>query len=105
MATPTKDPAKNRETVSALILHELDNVVCLLRDHTKDQNPMLTQGNVPPVTSDIALGHKVAIKEIPKNTPVIKCGAEIGLATKNIRAGDHVHVHNLSGFLERELSL
>ncbi len=49
-------------------------------------------------------GHKVAICDIKKGDNVIKYGYPIGHATENIKAGDHVHTHNvktnLSGTLE-----
>jgi altronate dehydratase small subunit len=43
----------------------------------------------------IPFGHKVAIREICQGDPIIKYGEAIGLATQNIKVGQHVHVHNL----------
>lgn len=43
----------------------------------------------------IAVGHKVALVEIPSGEKVIKFGCPIGSATRAIRAGEHVHTHNL----------
>ena len=43
----------------------------------------------------IAVGHKVALVEIPVGEKVIKFGCPIGSATRAIRAGEHVHTHNL----------
>ena len=40
-------------------------------------------------------GHKRAITDISKGTAVIKYGFSIGNATEDIKAGDHVHSHNL----------
>jgi len=44
---------------------------------------------------DIALGHKIALRNIGKGEKVIEYGDVIGAATKDIATGEHVHVHNL----------
>lgn len=43
----------------------------------------------------IPRGHKVALKDIAKGAQVHKYGQSIGVATFDIPAGEHVHVHNL----------
>lgn len=43
----------------------------------------------------IAVGHKVAIRDIGLGEKVIKFGCPIGSTTQAIRAGAHVHTHNL----------
>ena len=49
-------------------------------------------------------GHKYALRDIAKGENVIKYGNPIGHATADIKAGEHVHTHNvktnLSGNLE-----
>lgn len=49
-------------------------------------------------------GHKVALRDIKKGENVIKYGYPIGHALEDIKAGEHVHTHNiktnLSGVLE-----
>ena len=40
--------------------------------------------------------HKVALTAIPTGATVIRYGQPIGLATRDIAAGEHVHVHNLA---------
>ncbi len=47
---------------------------------------------------DVQSGHKIALRDIPQGGPVVKFGQRIGSATEDIRTGDHVHVHNVSGF-------
>ena len=47
------------------------------------------------VQADIPAGHKVAVGTIASGTPVTKYGQPIGLATRDIQPGDHVHSHNL----------
>jgi altronate hydrolase len=41
-------------------------------------------------------GHKVAVRDVPKGQPVHRYNQIIGFATQDIRAGDHVHVHNVA---------
>lgn len=49
-------------------------------------------------------GHKIALSDIKKGENVIKYGYPIGHAVEDIKAGDHVHTHNiktnLSGVIE-----
>jgi (2R)-sulfolactate sulfo-lyase subunit alpha len=44
---------------------------------------------------DIPLGHKIALKDFKAGDTVIKYGQDIGRVVAAIRAGEHVHVHNL----------
>lgn len=53
---------------------------------------------------NIAQGHKICLRDISKGEAVIKYGAPIGRATCNIKAGDHVHTHNLKTNLGAEVS-
>lgn len=43
----------------------------------------------------IPFGHKFALREIPSGGEIRKYGEIIGLATRAIRVGEQVHVHNL----------
>jgi (2R)-sulfolactate sulfo-lyase subunit alpha len=45
----------------------------------------------------VPLGHKIALRDLAAGERVIKYGVPIGVATRDIRAGEHVHVHNLKG--------
>jgi len=44
---------------------------------------------------DIGIGHKLAGQDIAPGDAIIKYGVPIGTATKPIRAGEHVHMHNM----------
>ena len=44
---------------------------------------------------DIPLGHKIALKDFAVDDTVIKYGHDIGKVVADIRAGDHIHTHNL----------
>ena len=43
----------------------------------------------------IPLGHKIALKDFKVGDTAIKYGEDIGKVVAEIRAGEHVHVHNL----------
>jgi altronate dehydratase small subunit len=47
------------------------------------------------VAERIPFGHKFAIRNIQHGEPILKYGEVIGVATREIRPGEHVHVHNL----------
>jgi (2R)-sulfolactate sulfo-lyase subunit alpha len=47
------------------------------------------------LTADVPLGHKLALTDIPANADVIEYGLRIGIATRDIRRGDYVHIHNV----------
>lgn len=47
------------------------------------------------VAGRVPFGHKVALRQIDKDEPVLKYGEAIGLAASAIGAGDHVHTHNV----------
>ncbi len=75
---------------SCLRISDKDNVIVALQD--------LHQGEVingVTLLSDIKKGHKIAITDIKQGTDVIKYGYPIGMATTEIKKGEHVHTHNL----------
>jgi len=47
-------------------------------------------------TSRIPAGHKMAVRDIPAGKPARRYNQIIGFATGDIKAGEHVHVHNLA---------
>lgn len=55
----------------------------------------MSQGIKLMALNDIPLGHKIALKDIKKGETVIKYGRPIGSASKDIKLGEHVHIHNL----------
>ncbi|MCX7779527.1 MAG: UxaA family hydrolase [Negativicutes bacterium] len=53
------------------------------------------------ISETILFGHKFAIVAIPQGRPVVKYGEIIGAATRDIAAGEHVHVHNVESIRGR----
>jgi altronate dehydratase small subunit len=49
------------------------------------------------VREEIPFGHKIALRKIPKGSPVIKYGERIGRAIRTIEPGELAHVHNVEG--------
>ncbi len=88
-------------SIGAVRLHPGDNVLCLLRDHAGGEVPQTAGGPGPALRAPVALGHKVALEPIAKGGEVRKYGVPIGRATRDIAEGDHVHLHNLKGFLDQ----
>ena len=48
-----------------------------------------------PTVSDIPIGHKIALADLKKDDTVMKYGVDIGRAVAPIKAGEHLHVHNV----------
>ncbi|PQA83615.1 galactonate dehydratase [Limnohabitans sp. TS-CS-82] len=74
-------------------IHAQDNVVIarsqLVGGTVLAQEGVAVSGLVPP-------GHKVATCAIAKGQPVRRYDQIIGMATRDIAAGEHVHTHNLA---------
>ena len=45
--------------------------------------------------NNVPLGHKVAMRALAKDKPVLKYGRPVGKAVQDIARGAHVHTHNL----------
>ena len=45
--------------------------------------------------SAVPIGHKVALKNLDTGDTVIKYGVDIGKVVAPIKAGEHLHVHNV----------
>src|SRR5262245_22857335 len=86
-----------------------DNVATLLDEVTRAQTTVRVLGTgSQDVTAlePIAQAHKIALREIAEGEEVIKFGVAIGRASKHIRAGQWVHLHNCaSNFDERSQTL
>ena len=84
----------------ALKCHPNDNVAVIFAENVKSGDNVRVIGKDGSIeklviNSDIPYGHKLAVKEIRIGEPILKYGESIGAATKEIRVGDYVHVHNL----------
>ncbi len=76
-------------------LNPLDNtVVC--RRPIKAGEIIIVNGEPIEITEDVAVGHKIATREIRNGEAVVKYGVRVGSATAEIQPGTHVHLHNLT---------
>ena len=85
----------------AIAIHPDDNVATLIDAVRLSEEIEVMLGaarSLLRAAATIPSGHKMALRDIPQGGPVIKFGQRIGRATIPIRAGDHVHVHNVAGF-------
>lgn len=73
-------------------LNPADDVV-IARIEIPAGTELLKEGVRVAVT--VPAGHKIAIRDIDEGKPVRRYNQIIGYSTKPIRAGEHVHVHNL----------
>jgi len=81
------------------VVEKEDNVGTAVGDPIRSGETIGTEGRLQNVTvtakADIPYGHKIALKDIPKGAQVTKYGLSIGSALEDIKAGDHVHIHNV----------
>lgn len=75
-----------------------DYVALALRDAHKGEKIVFDDVTVT-LLEDIPFGHKVALRDIKAGEDVIKYDYPIGHATQDIKAGQHVHLHNLKSNL------
>ena len=87
--------------ILAIVIHEKDTVAVALEALPEGSEVIVAPGDAPALriklVSPIPMGHKFALKDHEKGTPVIKYGEPIGTSTAAIARGEHVHVHNVAG--------
>lgn len=82
------------ERLRALVLDPADNVAVAVSDLAAGDRVAAPAGTVV-AAEPVPTGHKVALRAIASGSAVLKYGEVIGLATRHIDAGAHVHVHNV----------
>ena len=83
----------------ALVVHPDDDVGVALRDVAAGETiDVRRRGVTEPVRvlEAVPLGHKFALHALATGAPIRKYGEAIGVASADIEAGAHVHVHNLA---------
>jgi altronate hydrolase len=82
-------------SVDAVFLHADDNIAVAGRrcsmGHELQAGPYRVR-----LPADVPLGHKIALRPIPRGERVRKFGQTIGFATCDIQPGEWVHTHNLA---------
>ncbi len=82
------------DTMNTLLLSPTDNIVVLAKSLAAGA-ALEIGGRQHHLTHALALGHKLAARPIRAGDKIIKYGAPIGSATCEIKAGEHVHLHNM----------
>ena len=83
------------ETDSRLLLLSPDDNVFVIRSPVAKGEEIAVSGRKVKVAGQVGLGHKIARHAIGKGEKVVKYGAPIGSATRDIAPGDHVHLDNV----------
>jgi altronate dehydratase len=92
----------------AVRLHSDDNVAIAKLDLQVGTALFLESQEEPiqrfSVRQGVPTGHKLAVKHILAGEPILRYGQVIGLASRTIQPGDHVHIHNvgLQDFARKE---
>jgi altronate hydrolase len=77
-----------------LHLHPDDNVLV-----ARASAPAGTEVKLANITATLShaipLAHKIAYRDIVAGERILKYGMPIGIATEDIAAGAHVHIHNI----------
>jgi len=76
-----------------------DHVATALRDLAAGETVAIDQDTIL-LRDAVPLGHKLALRDLAAGEAVLKFGWPIGKALAPIRAGDHVHAHNVATLLE-----
>jgi len=90
--------ASGRSKIDAVVINEKDNVAVALRDIKPSEKIIVSikDKTLELIVKDfIKRGHKIALYDIKKGDYIIKYGEIIGVATEDIKQGQHVHCHNV----------
>ena len=90
----TPEPTVARHDPRLLQLSPHDNVAAARQTIAAGER-VLIAGQMVTVEQEIPPGHKVAVRPIAVGQKVIKYGAPIGSATRDIAPGQYVHTHNI----------
>jgi altronate hydrolase len=94
-ATGHGSAKSHQPSVLAIRVHPQDNVAVVAADVSAGGAVHLDDGTNLRAVEAIARGNKVALSPIASGEAVIRYGEEIGKATQDIAAGQHVHTHNM----------
>jgi len=94
------DPSSDTPPSAAVVLHPDDTVATSLSELRAGQPVLLRDragepGGILEARGPVPIYHKIAVREHAAGDRVLKYGETIGTATQPIRAGEHVHTHNL----------
>lgn len=95
---PKLSSVKKSRWRTVVVINPKDNVATTLKDLKKGQSITIEVGGKKSdlvSLNTIPFGHKIALRKIAKGKDVLKYGEAIGRATRDIKSGEHVHIHNV----------
>ncbi len=96
-----RDPTMLQAADITIRLNAADDVV-IARVAIPGETLLPNEGNIR-VAGAIPAGHKIAVRDVAAGQPVRRYNQIIGFATRDIKTGEHIHVHNLGmGDFERD---
>jgi hypothetical protein len=78
-----------------IVISERDTVATALEALAAGER-LDIDGATVAVRDAIACGHKISLIRIEAGAEVVKYGSPIGIATRDIEPGSHVHTHNVA---------
>jgi len=81
----------------AIVLNRADNVATLL-DAGRAGDKCRLEGEKTGelvLLQDVPFGHKICVADTSAGSQILKYGQVIGLASRAVQAGEHMHVHNI----------
>ncbi len=77
-----------------ILLHDDDNIL-VCREQAAAGRSVTFDGTPVTLSSDIAVGHKIARYDLKAGDKIFKYGAPIGSMKVDAPRGAHVHMHNM----------
>ncbi|MHC4398627.1 MAG: UxaA family hydrolase [Planctomycetota bacterium] len=75
-----------------------DNVVTVVEETFAGETVRYATAQGPreiEALDNVPFGHKIALVDVPEGEAILKYDEVIGTASKAVRRGEHVHVHNV----------
>ncbi len=90
----------SENNIVGLLMDEKDNVATIFFETSENSQIRVLKKDgeekeLLKSKEKIPFGHKIAVKNINKSEEIVKYGEVIGQASKDIKIGEYVHVHNL----------
>ena len=84
----------NKNKKNAVLINEIDNTSVACNDFLKGESIHIKDKKIV-LLDNVTMAHKIAICDIINGEIIIKYGVSIGTATKDIKLGELVHMHNM----------
>lgn len=89
-----------------LLSDPADNIATMLSDVLAGEEVFVTgkadlSGFSVKASTDVPMYHKISLADIPEGGTISKYGNPMGIATRPIAKGEHVHIHNIASLRAR----